>query len=121
MRENEYPHPSPALRSSLSSTTRRPETVFAILEDGMPGGRLETRERVVKTQERFKREEGVFGERGNVLRVSASSPGFPPGGLAVMPNTPPRCLRGRKEVSQHLFLIMFCLNPFDLVLFFVLL
>ncbi|CAN0526806.1 unnamed protein product, partial [Laminaria digitata] len=60
----------------------RPETVFAILEDGMPGGRLETRER-------FEGRGGGEGET-NVLRVSRSSLGFHPGGLAVLPNTPPR-------------------------------
>ncbi|CAM9669700.1 unnamed protein product [Scytosiphon promiscuus] len=63
--------------------SNRPQTVFAILEDGMPGGRLETREESSSGQSESGR--GAF---------SLSCPGFDRENAVVWPTTPPRCRLG---------------------------
>ncbi|CAM9588624.1 unnamed protein product [Ectocarpus sp. 12 AP-2014] len=61
-------------------STGRLETVFAILEDGMPGGRLETRGESVR---------GLSARQQGA--ASAPPLSFDEDSIAVWPTTPPRC------------------------------
>ncbi|CAN0151721.1 unnamed protein product, partial [Hapterophycus canaliculatus] len=69
--------------NSLTRRNSGVQTVFAILEDGMPGGRLETRE-------------ACSGGRSEVGRgaSSLSSTAFERENVTVWPTTPPRCRLG---------------------------
>ncbi|CAN0098262.1 unnamed protein product [Ectocarpus fasciculatus] len=66
-------------QSRATKSTGRLETVFAILEDGMPGGRLETRGEIVH---------GLSAHQQGA--ASAPSLSFDEGSIAVWPTTPPR-------------------------------
>ncbi|CAM9926122.1 unnamed protein product [Pylaiella littoralis] len=69
--------------SRLAKNSSRSKTVFAILEDGMPGGRLETRQR-----------SSSVGSPPVQVSSSVSSPNFDQENFGVWPTTPPRCRLG---------------------------
>lgn len=74
-----HPHSPFDPEFSATRSTGRLETVFTILEDGMPGGRLETRGESVH---------GLSARQQGA--ASAPSLSFDEEGIAVWPTTPPR-------------------------------